>query len=221
MERLRALKVVQGSRQQNRSTALRAGAESVCFDSLPTSSTNVLRRTLPRVASPASNTTHITGPAPRWDKGEVVAELTRMPLWGLNLLRQQVLNLAIPELKGNPGTLPLVVTINAAGERIPATARKAMAFLSRPRLSLSLWRGDHFIGLRAEHQFRDRQKRVRGYELPHDIGWAAPCHRELDYWAVDVYTSTVQFPQSMLPSQPMALGKLSYALRTGAIAFRL
>lgn len=69
-----------------------------------------------------------SGPAPRWDKGEVVGRTYKNASVGIEFTPPTSLELGDPKLKGNPGTLPLVVTINAAGERIPATARKAMAF---------------------------------------------------------------------------------------------
>jgi TonB family protein len=69
-----------------------------------------------------------SGPAPHWDKGEVVGRTYKNASVGIEFTPPTALELGDPKLKGNPGTLPLLVTINAAGEHIPATARKVMAF---------------------------------------------------------------------------------------------
>src|SRR5579863_3488454 len=69
-----------------------------------------------------------SGPAPHWDKGEVVGRTYKNASVGIEFTPPTSLELGDPKLKGNPGTLPLLVTINAAGEYIPATARKVMAF---------------------------------------------------------------------------------------------
>lgn len=69
-----------------------------------------------------------SGPAPHWDKGEVVGRTYKNASVGIEFTPPTSLELGDPKLKGNPGTLPLLVTINAAGEYIPAAARKVMAF---------------------------------------------------------------------------------------------
>jgi TonB family protein len=69
-----------------------------------------------------------SGAAPHWDKGEVLGRTYKNASVGIEFTPPTSLELGDPKLKGNPGTLPLVVTINAAGEHIPATARKVMAF---------------------------------------------------------------------------------------------
>jgi TonB family protein len=69
-----------------------------------------------------------SGPAPHWDKGEVVGRTYKNASVGIEFTPPTSLELGDPKLKGNPGALPLLVTINAAGEHIPATARKVMAF---------------------------------------------------------------------------------------------
>ncbi len=69
-----------------------------------------------------------SGPAPSWDKGEVVGRTYKNASVGIEFTPPTSLELGDPKLKGNPGTLPLLVTINAEGEHIPATARKVMAF---------------------------------------------------------------------------------------------
>lgn len=69
-----------------------------------------------------------SGPAPRWNKGEVDGQTYKNTSVGIELTPPPGLELGAPELKGNPGTLPLLVTINALGEYEPPTARKVMAF---------------------------------------------------------------------------------------------
>jgi TonB family protein len=69
-----------------------------------------------------------SGPVPHWDKGEVVGRTYKNASVGIELTPPTTLEFGAPELKGNPGTLPLVVTITAAGEYKPATTRKVMAF---------------------------------------------------------------------------------------------
>jgi TonB family protein len=69
-----------------------------------------------------------SGPAPQWDKGEVVGRTYKNASVGIEFTPPATLELGDPKLKGNPGTLPLLVTINAAGKYIPATTRKVMAF---------------------------------------------------------------------------------------------
>lgn len=69
-----------------------------------------------------------SGPAPHWDKGDVVGRTYKNASVGIELTPPTTLEFGVPKLKENPGILPLLVTINAAGEYIPATARKVMAF---------------------------------------------------------------------------------------------
>jgi TonB family protein len=69
-----------------------------------------------------------SGPAPHWGKGEVVGRTYENASVGIEFTPPPTLELGSPKLKGNPGTLPLFVTINAEGEYVPATARKVMAF---------------------------------------------------------------------------------------------
>jgi TonB family protein len=69
-----------------------------------------------------------SGPVPHWDKGEVVGRTYKNASVGIELTPPTTLEFSSPELRGNPGTLPLVVTISAVGEYKPATARKVMAF---------------------------------------------------------------------------------------------
>lgn len=76
-----------------------------------------------------------SGPAPHWDKGQVVGRTYKNASVGIELTPPTSLELGDPELKGNPGTLPLLVTINAAGESERATARKVMAFYTEPLAS--------------------------------------------------------------------------------------
>jgi hypothetical protein len=69
-----------------------------------------------------------SGPAPRWDKGKVEGRTYRNTSVGIELTAPPGLEFGVPELKGSPGTLPLVVTITAVGELKLFTARKVMAF---------------------------------------------------------------------------------------------
>src|SRR4029077_1057684 len=67
-------------------------------------------------------------PAPSWDKGKVEGRTYRNASVGIELTPPPGLELGAPELKGIPGTLPLLVTITAVGEFTPLTARRVMAF---------------------------------------------------------------------------------------------
>jgi TonB family protein len=69
-----------------------------------------------------------SGPAPHWDKGEVVGRTYKNASVGIELTPPTTLQFGDPKLKGNPGTLPLLVTINAASESERATTRNVMAF---------------------------------------------------------------------------------------------
>jgi TonB family protein len=69
-----------------------------------------------------------SGAAPHWNKGEVVGRTYKNASVGIEFTPPTTLELGDPKLKGNSGTLPLLVTINAACEHIPGTARKVMAF---------------------------------------------------------------------------------------------
>jgi hypothetical protein len=69
-----------------------------------------------------------SGPAPRWERGEVEGRTYRNTSVGIELTPPLELQFGVPELKGSPGTLPLLVTITAVGESKLLTARKVMAF---------------------------------------------------------------------------------------------
>jgi hypothetical protein len=70
-----------------------------------------------------------SGPVPHWDRGEVEDRTYTNVSVGIELTPPPGLELGAPELKGNPGTLPLLVTITAVGEDKVHTARsKVMAF---------------------------------------------------------------------------------------------
>jgi hypothetical protein len=70
-----------------------------------------------------------SGPAPHWDKGEVEGRTYRNASVGIELTPPPGVEFGVPELKGNPGTLPLIATITAVGEDKLHTARsKVMAF---------------------------------------------------------------------------------------------
>jgi hypothetical protein len=65
---------------------------------------------------------------PRWDKGLVEGRTYKNASVGLELTPAPGLELGTPELKGNPGTVPLLVTISALGEWRLFSAREVMAF---------------------------------------------------------------------------------------------
>jgi len=67
-------------------------------------------------------------PVPQWDKGEVEGRTYRNASVGIELTPPPGLEFGSPELKGIPGTLPLLVTITAVGEFKLLTARKVIAF---------------------------------------------------------------------------------------------
>jgi len=53
---------------------------------------------------------------PQWNKGIVEAGVYKNPSLGVELSPAPGLKFEAPELKGNPGTVPLLVTINALGK---------------------------------------------------------------------------------------------------------
>jgi hypothetical protein len=69
-----------------------------------------------------------SGDAPRWDKGVVEGRTYKNASVGLEITPPPGLAFGDPELKGNPGTVPLLVTITAAGEPKLLSAREVMAF---------------------------------------------------------------------------------------------
>jgi hypothetical protein len=72
--------------------------------------------------------TRPSGPAPHWDNGEVAGRTYKNTSVGIELTPPVTLEFGAPELKGNAGTLPLLVTITAAGENKLLTPRKVMTF---------------------------------------------------------------------------------------------
>ena len=72
-----------------------------------------------------------SGPAPHWDKGAIEGRTYRNASLGVELTPPPGLEFGAPELKGESGTLPLVVTIAAVGEdKLHTTRSKVMAFYS-------------------------------------------------------------------------------------------
>jgi hypothetical protein len=69
-----------------------------------------------------------SGEIPRWDKGVVEGRTYKNASVGLEITPPPGLAFGDPELKGNPGTVPLLVTITAAGEPTLFSAREVMAF---------------------------------------------------------------------------------------------
>jgi hypothetical protein len=65
---------------------------------------------------------------PHWDRGTVEGRTYRNASVGIELTPPAGLEFGAPELKGNPGTVPLLITITAVGEFIPLIARNVMAF---------------------------------------------------------------------------------------------
>lgn len=70
------------------------------------------------------------GPAPRWGKGELQGRTYRNASLGIQLTPPPSLEFTSPEVKGAPGTLPLLVTITAMSEPNASMARKVMTFSS-------------------------------------------------------------------------------------------
>lgn len=71
-----------------------------------------------------------TASGPQWDKGEVEGRTYKNASVGLEITLAPALEFGTPELKGNPGTVPLLVTITAAGEAKLISAREVMSFYS-------------------------------------------------------------------------------------------
>jgi hypothetical protein len=71
-----------------------------------------------------------SGVVPRWDKGVVEGRTYKNASVGLELTPAPGLEFGPPELKGNPGTVPLLVTITAAGKEKLFSAREVTAFYS-------------------------------------------------------------------------------------------
>jgi hypothetical protein len=69
-----------------------------------------------------------SGVIPRWDKGVVEGRTYRNVSVGLELTAAPGLEFGTPELKGNPGSVPLLVTISALGEERLFSGREVMAF---------------------------------------------------------------------------------------------
>jgi len=65
-----------------------------------------------------------------WEKGMVEGRTYKNASVGLELTPAPALEFGAPELKGKPGTVPLLVTITAAGEAKLASAREVMSFSS-------------------------------------------------------------------------------------------
>ncbi|HWW15693.1 MAG TPA: hypothetical protein VN310_13610 [Candidatus Dormibacteraeota bacterium] len=71
-----------------------------------------------------------SGVVPRWDKGVVEGRTYKNTSVGLELTPAPGLEFGPPELKGSPGTVPLLVTITAAGKERLFSAREVMACYS-------------------------------------------------------------------------------------------
>jgi hypothetical protein len=69
-----------------------------------------------------------SGPAPHWDEGKVEGRTYKNTSVGIELTPPPGLEFGSPELKGNPGSVQLLVTVTAVGEYKLLTARKVMAF---------------------------------------------------------------------------------------------
>jgi hypothetical protein len=67
---------------------------------------------------------------PQWDKGVVDGHTYKNASLGLQLIAAPTLEFGTPEMKGNPGTIPLLVTITAVGEGKLLSAREVMSFSS-------------------------------------------------------------------------------------------
>jgi hypothetical protein len=69
-----------------------------------------------------------SGVIPRWDKGVVEGRTYKNVSVGLELTPAPGLEFGTPELKGNPGSVPLLVTITAVSEERLFSGREVMAF---------------------------------------------------------------------------------------------
>ena len=65
---------------------------------------------------------------PRWESGAVEGRTYKNSTIGVELIPAPELQLGQPELKGKPGTVPLLVTITAAAQPKPGVPRPVMAF---------------------------------------------------------------------------------------------
>ena len=69
-----------------------------------------------------------SSPGPAWDKGFTEGRTYKNPSIGLQLTAAPSLQWSAPELKGNTGTLPLLVTIAAWGDKKMFAARQGTVF---------------------------------------------------------------------------------------------
>ncbi len=76
-----------------------------------------------RVGSPMPDS-----PGPAWDKGFVEGRTYKNPSIGVQLTTAPGLQLSTPELKGKSGTLPLVVTVAAWGDKKWFATRQGTVF---------------------------------------------------------------------------------------------
>jgi hypothetical protein len=67
---------------------------------------------------------------PQWNKGIVEAGVYKNASLGVELSPPPGLDFDAPDLKGNPGTVPLLVTINALGKSRLLSGREVMSFYS-------------------------------------------------------------------------------------------
>ena len=95
-------------------------ALSICL-AIPASSQDRVTVVVPSTAAPKG---------PQWNKGVVEAGVYKNPSLGIELDPAPGLKFAEPELKGNPGTVPLLVTINALGKLRLLSGRELMFFYS-------------------------------------------------------------------------------------------
>jgi len=67
-------------------------------------------------------------PVPQWDIGSVEGRTYKNASVGLELTTAPALKLGTPELKGQPGSVPLLVTVAAWGEKNLFSAREGTVF---------------------------------------------------------------------------------------------
>jgi hypothetical protein len=67
---------------------------------------------------------------PRWQKGVVEGRSYKNPILGIELSPPPGFDFGTPELKGDPGTVPLLVTINALGPATLFSSRDVLSFYS-------------------------------------------------------------------------------------------
>ncbi len=104
-----------------------------------------------------------SGPAPLWDKGEVVGRTYRNASVGVELTPPPGLEfVGPPKLKGNAGTVPLLVAIRAAEPPTFLPGRKVMAYYSDALAYYPL--GQHSTGAYLRKVVQENQNAGQGFQ---------------------------------------------------------